>query len=82
MISKLDILNGMENIPVCNSYDVDPVSAFDFFSAKPKYISLPGWDDPRRQEETCQFLNYIQDFTNCRINYISCGTKETDLLSW
>ena len=51
-LTKLDVLTGIKEIPVCVAYDVDgvrmeeiPVSQSDFHHAKPIYESFPGWDE-------------------------------------
>ncbi len=50
--TKLDVLSGIKEIPVCVAYDVDgvrveevPVSQTDFHHAKPIYQMFPGWDE-------------------------------------
>src|SRR6187431_2440696 len=50
VLTKLDILTGLEQIPVCVAYDVDgerfddlPVNQTDFHHAKPIYETYPGW---------------------------------------
>jgi adenylosuccinate synthase len=52
VLTKLDVLTGLERIPVCVAYDVDgtrfdevPVNQTDFHHATPIYEELPGWDD-------------------------------------
>jgi adenylosuccinate synthase len=49
-LTKLDVLTGLKEIPVCVAYDVDgvrteemPVSQTDFHHAKPIYEMFPGW---------------------------------------
>ena len=51
-LTKLDVLSGLERIPVCVAYDVDgqrhdeiPMTQTDFHHAKPVYEYLPGWDE-------------------------------------
>ncbi len=51
-LTKLDVLTGIKEIPVCVAYDVDgvrveevPVSQTDFHHAKPIYEMFPGWDE-------------------------------------
>ena len=51
-LTKLDILTGWEQVPVCVAYDVDgvrhdelPMTQTDFHHAKPIYEFLPGWDE-------------------------------------
>ena len=50
VITKLDVLSGLETVPVCVAYDVDgvrhdemPMTQSDFHHAKPIYEELPGW---------------------------------------
>ncbi|AWB87388.1 adenylosuccinate synthase [Mycetocola zhujimingii] len=50
VLTKLDILDELDTIPVCVAYDVDgvrheevPVSQSDFHHAKPIYEEFPGW---------------------------------------
>jgi adenylosuccinate synthase len=52
VMTKLDVLTGLERIPVCVAYDVDgvrvdevPVSQSDFHHAVPIYEELPGWSE-------------------------------------
>ena len=51
-LTKLDVLTGIEEIPVCVAYEVDgqrveevPVSQTDFHHAKPIYELFPGWEE-------------------------------------
>jgi adenylosuccinate synthase len=52
VMTKLDVLTGLEQIPVCVAYEVDgvrveemPVSQSDFHHAKPIYEMYPGWTE-------------------------------------
>jgi adenylosuccinate synthase len=52
VLTKLDVLTGLERIPVCVAYDVDgvrfdevPVSQSDFHHATPVYEEFPGWSE-------------------------------------
>ena len=51
-LTKLDVLTGWEQIPVCVAYEIDgkrveeiPASQSDFHHAKPIYENLPGWKE-------------------------------------
>lgn len=51
-LTKLDVLTGIKEIPVCVAYEIDgkrveevPVSQTDFHHAKPIYEIYPGWDE-------------------------------------
>ncbi|QYF72912.1 adenylosuccinate synthase [Cryobacterium sp. PAMC25264] len=52
VLTKLDVLTGLDTIPVCVAYEVDgvrydevPVSQSDFHHAKPVYEEFPGWTE-------------------------------------
>ncbi|SJN38302.1 Adenylosuccinate synthetase [Microbacterium esteraromaticum] len=52
VVTKLDILTGLDKIPVCVAYDVEgtrfddvPVNQTDFHHAKPIYEYFPGWSE-------------------------------------
>lgn len=52
VLTKLDVLTGLKEIPVCVAYEADgkrfdevPVNQSDFHHAKPIYESFPGWDE-------------------------------------
>jgi adenylosuccinate synthase len=50
VLTKLDVLSGLETVPICVAYDVDgvrhdemPMSQTDFHHAVPVYQQMPGW---------------------------------------
>jgi adenylosuccinate synthase len=52
VLTKLDVLTGMGEVPVCVAYEVDgkrydelPVNQADFARAVPVYETFPGWDE-------------------------------------
>ncbi|MEN9749006.1 MAG: hypothetical protein RL149_84 [Actinomycetota bacterium] len=52
VLTKLDVLTGLKEIPVCVAYDVEgvrhdemPVSQTDFHHAKPIYENFAGWSE-------------------------------------
>ena len=70
VLTKLDVLTGMETVPVCVAYDVDgvrhdemPVSQTDFHHAKPIYEELPGWwEDISECREFADLPKNAQDY--------------------
>lgn len=51
-LTKLDVLTGLEEIPVCVAYEIDgqrveelPANQSDFHHAKPIYENFPGWTE-------------------------------------
>lgn len=81
IMTKLDILNGMKKIPVCHKYDKQPMSGHDFFSAKPEYIEVNGWEDPRDPNQVKEFINLVQDSTKTKVSMISCGINKSDIIN-
>src|SRR4029079_704106 len=62
-LTKLDVLSGLERIPVCVAYDVDgkrcdeiPMTQTDFHHAKPVYEELPGWQEDISDAKTFEDL--------------------------
>ncbi|MDH6703838.1 MULTISPECIES: adenylosuccinate synthase [unclassified Kitasatospora] len=58
-LTKLDVLTGWEQIPVCVAYEVDgkrveelPYNQSDFHHAKPIYETLPGWTEDISKAKT------------------------------
>ena len=49
-LTKLDVLSGLETVPICVAYEVDgtaheemPMTQTDFHHAVPVYEEMPGW---------------------------------------
>ena len=88
VLTELDILTGLETIPVCVAYDVDgvrfdevPVNQTDFHHAVPIYEDFPGWSEDisgvRRFEDlpkTAQeYVLALEGMSNTRISVIGVG---------
>ena len=63
MLTKLDVLTGLETVPVCVAYDVDgvrhdemPMTQTDFHHAVPIYEQLPGWTEDISTRRTFEDL--------------------------
>ena len=61
VLTKLDVLTGLKEIPICVAYDVDgerhddmPTDQAAFAAAKPIYETMPGWD--YEDISDCHFL--------------------------
>ena len=87
-LTKLDVLTGIKEIPVCVAYDVDgvrvdevPVSQTDFHHAKPIYQMFPGWDEDITGAKTFEELpknaqDYVlalEKLSGTRISAIGVG---------
>jgi adenylosuccinate synthase len=88
VLTKLDVLTGLEKVPVCVAYDVDgtrhdemPVSQTDFHHAKPIYEELPGWWEDISEARTLSelpanaraYVAAIEEMSGARISAIGVG---------
>lgn len=86
VITKADVLNGIDKIKICTHYEVNgklkdtPSSSYDFFVAKPKYIELDGWKDTN-EINFLKYLSFIQEEVGVDIDYISYGPKTEEMCS-
>ncbi|MGW9627250.1 adenylosuccinate synthase [Microbacterium sp. NPDC055521] len=95
VLTKLDVLTGLEQIPVCVAYDVDgvrfdevPVNQTDFHHAKPIYENFPGWSEDISTARTFDDLpQTAQDYvltlermSNTRISVIGVGPARDQVI--
>jgi adenylosuccinate synthase len=80
IITKLDILNGMEKIPVIVKYDKIPVCGNDLFNPKTTMAYVQGWNDPRDFGQIKDFVGIVQNLTDRKVSHISCGVNKEDLI--
>ena len=88
VLTKLDILTGLEQIPVCVAYDVEgrrfdevPVNQTDFHHAKPVLEHFPGWSEDisaaRRFEDLPKnaqdYVLALEEMSRTRISVIGVG---------
>jgi adenylosuccinate synthase len=88
VMTKLDVLTGLKEIPVCVAYDVDgvrvdevPASQTDFHHAKPIYENFPGWDEDITGARTFEdlptnaqdYVLAIEAMSGSRISAIGVG---------
>ncbi len=87
-LTKLDVLSGWEQIPVCVGYEVDGVTVRDmpmtqtgFHHAKPVYELMPGWmadiSKARTMEElpaeARSYISFLEEAARCPISAIGVG---------
>jgi adenylosuccinate synthase len=88
VLTKLDVLTGIEQIPVCVAYDVDgvrhdemPVNQSDFHHARPIYEYLPGWTEDISGARSIEdlpanaqaYVRRIEELSGARISVIGVG---------
>jgi len=94
-ITKLDVLDGLETIKVCTSYDLDgtevdvpPVGAEGFERCRPNYIEVPGWSESTigakaledLPENARRYLQQIEQLTGVPIDVVSTGPDRAETL--
>ena len=94
-ITKLDILDGLEEIKVCTSYQhhgyerlAPPYAAEDFAACEPVYESLSGWE--RATEgltnynelpvQTKDYLGFIEEYLGTPVKIISTGPERNQTI--
>ena len=89
-ITKLDILSGYPQLPVCVGYELDgkvttslPASLKDYNRAKPVYKTFEGWTEDisnihefDKLPENCQkYVKFIEEFTGVKIALVSVSPE-------
>ncbi len=87
-LTKLDVLTGWEQIPVCVAYDIDgerseeiPMTQTEFHHAKPIYEMLPGWSEDISGATTLtdlpknarDYVEFLEEKSGTRISAIGVG---------
>ena len=94
-ITKLDVLDGMERIKICVSYDLNgeevdipPVGADLFGQCKPNYIEMPGWSESTVGTQSYDdlpqaakdYLRKVEELCETPIDIISTGPDRKETL--
>lgn len=87
-LTKLDVLTGWDQIPVCVAYDIDgerseeiPMTQTEFHHAKPVYEMLPGWSEDISGAKTLadlpknarDYVDFLEAKSGTRISAIGVG---------
>ncbi|QWF21841.1 adenylosuccinate synthase [Nocardioides sp. LMS-CY] len=88
VLTKLDVLTGLERVPVCVAYDVDgtrhdemPVNQTDFHHAVPIYEYLDGWWEDISEARTFadlpanarRYVEAVEEMSGARISAVGVG---------
>jgi adenylosuccinate synthase len=84
ILTKVDILNGVETIPVCRNYQHgDPMSGQSFFEALPIMEKVRGWKELNAKdygdEGFWEFLWLIEREAELEVSHCSWGTGEQEM---
>mgnify|MGYP006279308637 FL=1 len=95
-LTKLDVLTGFEQIPVCVAYDIDgvrsdelPMTQTEFHHAKPIYEMLPGWTEDISGAKTVEdlppnaraYVKYLEEISGAPISAIGVGQDRDATIS-
>jgi adenylosuccinate synthase len=87
-LTKLDVLTGIGEIPICVAYEVDgrrfdemPMSQSDFHHAVPVYETMPAWEEDisgcrtfeELPEKARDYILRLEELSGCQISYIGVG---------
>jgi adenylosuccinate synthase len=96
VMTKLDVLTGLAEIPVCVAYEVDgvrfdemPVNQSDFHHATPIYENFSGWTEDisgaRRFEDlpvnAQNYVRAIESMSGARISAIGVGPARDEIIA-
>lgn len=96
VMTKLDVLTGWVEIPVCVAYEVDgvrfdemPVNQSDFHHATPIYENFPGWTEDisgaRRFEDlpanAQRYVRAIETMSGARFSAIGVGPARDEIIA-
>lgn len=95
VLTKLDILTGLEKIPVCVAYDVDgvrhdemPLDQTAFHHAKPIYQEFDGWTEDISQARSFadlpinaqRYVRALEEMSGARISAIGVGPSRDAII--
>ena len=90
VITKIDVLSGLKEIPVCVAYEIDgerfdylPASIEKVAKAKPLYEVMPGWEEDITKvrdfdalPENCKkYIRKIEEISKTRVAMVSVGPQ-------
>jgi adenylosuccinate synthase len=96
VLTKLDVLTGWEQIPVCVAYEVDgercdevPMTQTDFHHAKPVYEYLPGWSEDLAKARTLgdlppaarAYVSFLEERAGAPFSAIGVGPGRDETIS-
>ena len=94
-LTKLDVLSGMKEVPLCVQYELNGALTDDFPfpailpEAKPVFRTMPGWDcdisGVRRYEdlpkEARDYVETVEKAIGCHISYVSVGAEREAIIT-
>ena len=92
-LTKIDVLDGLEKIKICNAYsseltEAEMIETMDLEFAKPEYLEMPGWSKPTAGQTSYEelddnaksFVEKIEEISGVPVIMISTGPKREDTI--
>ncbi len=94
-LTKLDVLDGLDEIKMCVEYDLDgkkmdylPAAVEDQLKIKPIYKTFPGWKEPTNgikniealPENAKKYIYALEDFIGSKVSSISTSPEREDTI--
>jgi len=94
-LTKLDVLDGLDEIKMCVEYDLDgkkmdylPAAVEDQLKIKPIYKTFPGWKEPTNgiknidalPENAKKYIYALEDFIGTKVSSISTSPEREDTI--
>lgn len=94
-VTKLDVLDGMDEIKVCTGYELNgqqlsevPLDLSELNHVKPVYKTFPGWDSEttgktafdQLPDNAQKYLNFIVEDLDVKVCIISTGAKRVETI--
>lgn len=95
-VTKLDILDHLDEIKLCIAYEIDgevttkfPASLSNLESAKPVYETFKGWKTSTKDckniddlpERAIEYLLKIEEYCSCKIQFLSVGPERERVIT-
>ncbi len=95
VLTKLDVLTGLDQIPVCVAYDIEgerveevPLTQTDFHHAVPVYESLPGWTEDISAARSLAdlpknaraYVDYLEERSGAPMSVIGVGPARDETI--
>ena len=94
-LTKLDVLDGMEELKICIAYKLDgvtlkrlPANASEQARVEPVYESLPGWNGSTRgakswaelPAEAVKYVRRVEELIGCPVSMVSTSPEREDVI--
>ncbi|MGB0121958.1 MAG: adenylosuccinate synthase [Silvibacterium sp.] len=96
VVTKMDVLDGLDEIPVCTGYEIDgklvdtmPADVRGLESIKPVYTKLKGWKQPTENiaefdqlpQLARNYLRFLEQESGARIGMVSTGPDRAQTMT-